>query len=117
MTEQSKTVTLFAPEWQAICIGSANQLAGFFGSTAGLTDEHLAAIDTHIERLRTFARAWRAVSPAPPNPNPLDARANFPAMTSEPPSPQPNGADLSPRTGKPKRAYNRKPKPEAQPTQ
>ena len=109
MTEQSKTVTLFAPEWQAICIGSANQLAGFFGSTAGLTDEHLAAIDTHIERLRTFARAWRAVSPQLERSEIQGAQPINPDMS---PVPQPNGADLSPRTGKPKRAYHRKPKPE-----
>ena len=108
----TETTSLLPNEWQALCHGSAQQLANYLAGTATMGDEQVKAIDDHLARLRTFIGGWKHSSaqfattqqPAPQvQPEPI----------REAPAPKPNGEDISERTGKPKRKYTRKAKPEA----
>ena len=64
MTDHPKAVAFYPPEWQAVCIGSAEQLAAFFRSGAVINAEQVKAVSDHLDRLRTFVGAWKASVPA-----------------------------------------------------
>lgn len=67
MTEQT-SIALKGEQWKQLALLSYTQLAqhlqGIPGNTesgdAGITDEQLALIDSHLSEARLFLRSWRA---------------------------------------------------------
>jgi len=57
MTE-AHTTNLFPNEWQALCHGSAQQLANYLGNMALVGEAEVKLIDDHLARLRTFIGGW-----------------------------------------------------------
>jgi hypothetical protein len=106
MTEQTgKTAQLTPEEWKQLCVLNVAQLQQFLqnipsnteGGTSGFTDEHMALIDGHLQRGRSFLRAWSLARVAVQGAQPQPAA---PAQASE--QPQPNGAAPARRGGWPK---------------
>lgn len=82
MTDAPRTTMLFTEEWRSLCVGSAQQLVGFFANVPHPTPEALELFEQHMARLKMFATAWGAtpVLQAPkqqaPAGNPFGTRHN-----------------------------------------
>lgn len=72
MTE--KTTSLTPEEWKQLCLLNVTQLHNFLqgvpaqteGGVAGISDQHLALIEGHLQRGSAFLRAWQKSRPVIP---------------------------------------------------
>ena len=106
MTDQPKSTTQLSPEeWKQLCLLNCQQLQNFIGSippqiesgAPGLTADHLAMIDNHVVRARTFLNAWTRAKPVVSTAEQqAQVMAQVPAIDAAPAS---NGA-AEPQKGK-----------------
>lgn len=110
---QPTTTALSPDEWKTLCMVNVTQLHSFLQNippmmetgVAGLTDEHLALIDGHLNRQRAFLNAWRraraagtVAEPVPQQEQPTPTR-HPPVMLEQQASGEPaqNGHDTAPK--------------------
>lgn len=114
MTQQ--TTSLSPDEWKALCLTNVAQLHTFLngippiseGGLSGITDQHMALIEGHLNRQSAFLNAWRRSK----------AVGTVAQAESQPEAPAPaqtaNGAQAPKRKGGWPRGKSRKAKqPEA----
>lgn len=87
MTDQPKTLSLGAREWNALLAHNAGELVAFFNQQPQPNVETYTRIVQHIDRMKQILPGWLACAP----PAPQDA-VNTQAQAEQPAKPQTNGA-------------------------